>query len=210
VHEVPVLQRSSEERPWGRDPLELGAVVAEADDDGAAPAFTESFEQDVDALVVEQLAEVENGRLVALEPGREALGVALVGKPLLRVAGVRRIAARLVEQVLERRGALLGLELLDVDAGRHLVDAVDVAHDLSSTERMCASRRRSPLPARATLSPRRPAPRCRASSTRARAVRLDRVRRARRGRDRPPSKTWLAKTRSAGSSARTAAAFAST
>src|SRR5436190_7112837 len=89
VGEVTVLQRPSEERPRGRDPLELGAVVAEADDDGAAPAFTESFEQDVDALVVEQLAEVENGRLVALEPGREPLCVALVGKPLLRVAGVR-------------------------------------------------------------------------------------------------------------------------
>ena len=130
VHEVAVLQRSGEERSRRSDSLELGPVVAEADDHGPAPGLAKSLEQDVDALVVEQLSEVENGRLVALEPGLEPLGVALVGEPLFRVGGIRWVAARLLEQALERSRALLGLELVDVDSRRHLVDALDVADHL--------------------------------------------------------------------------------
>ena len=84
----------------------------------------------MDALVVEELAEVENSRLCALEPGCQPVGVALVGEPLCRVGGVRRIATGLVEQVGERLAPILRGELLDVDARRHLVDAVDVADDV--------------------------------------------------------------------------------
>src|SRR5439155_26076293 len=97
---MPVLQRSREERSRRSDPLELGPVVPEADDNGAAPGLAERLEQNVDALVVEQLAEVDTGRLVALEPGREPLRAALGGQPLFRVPGVPRIAARLVMQAL--------------------------------------------------------------------------------------------------------------
>ena len=93
-----MLQRPREERPRRRDPLQFGPVIAEADDQGSGTGFAERLEEDVDALVVEQLSEVENGRLIALEPGGEALGVPFVGKPFLRVAGVRRVATGFFEQ----------------------------------------------------------------------------------------------------------------
>ncbi len=84
----------------------------------------------MDALVVEQLPEVDDGRLVALEEGGQALGVALVGEPLVRVAGVGRVAAGLVEQVGQSLVPGLGPERVDVHPGRHLVHALDVADDL--------------------------------------------------------------------------------
>ena len=40
VHEVPVLERAGEEGSRGRDSLELGAIVPEADDDGTGAGFT--------------------------------------------------------------------------------------------------------------------------------------------------------------------------
>src|SRR5262249_59919711 len=82
--------RSSEKQSRRGDPLELGAGVAEADDHGAGAGLTQRLEEHVDALVVEELSEVENGRLVGCEPGGEPIGVAFVGKTLLRVARVRR------------------------------------------------------------------------------------------------------------------------
>src|SRR5213596_275524 len=110
-----MLEWPCEQRSRGRDPFQLAAVVAEADDQAARPRLAERLEQDVDALVVEQLAEVENGRLFAFEPGRKPPGVALVGKALLLVAGIRRIAASLVQQALEGLGPRLRPELVDVD-----------------------------------------------------------------------------------------------
>src|SRR5919201_1683637 len=132
VDEVPVLQRPGEQGSRRRDPLQLVAVVAEADDDRSRLRldFGQRVEEDVDAFVVQQLAEVENGRLVALEPGLEPLGVSLVREAFLGIAGVGRVAARLLEQAPERGRPGFGLELVDVDAGRHLVDAIDVADDL--------------------------------------------------------------------------------
>ena len=130
MNEVPVLERAGEERPRRCDSLELGAVVAEADDDGARAGLAEGIEKEMDTLVVEELAEVENGRLVTLEPGREPLGIAFIRQPLFGVRGVRRVAAGLLQQPSERLRSRLGGELLDVDAGRHLVHAVDVADDL--------------------------------------------------------------------------------
>src|SRR5918994_3721321 len=90
MDEVPVLERAGEERPRWRSSLELLAVVAEADDHGAGVEALERLEEDVDALVVEELAEVDDGRLVVGEELFEAFGVALVGLPLLRVPRVRR------------------------------------------------------------------------------------------------------------------------
>src|ERR671937_242742 len=69
-------------------------------------------------------------QLVAVEPGLEPLGVSLVREAFLGIAGVGRVAARLLEQAPERGRPGFGLELVDVDAGRHLVDAIDVADDL--------------------------------------------------------------------------------
>ena len=58
--------------------LELLAVVAEADDHRARVHVAQRLEQNVDALVVEQLPEVDDGRLVAGEERRQALGVPFV------------------------------------------------------------------------------------------------------------------------------------
>ena len=61
-----------------RELLELLAVVAEADDHRAGIELAQRLEQNVDALVVEQLPEVDDGRFVAGEELGEALGVPLV------------------------------------------------------------------------------------------------------------------------------------
>ena len=50
------------------------------------------LEQHLHALLLDQLPEVDDGRLVAGEERGEPLGVALVGQALLGVARVRRIA----------------------------------------------------------------------------------------------------------------------
>ena len=102
VDEVAVLERAGEERPRRRDPLQLVAVVAEADDDRARVHAAQRLEQHVDALVVEELPEVEDGRRVAGEELGEPRGVALVRQPLLAVARVRRVGAALLQQRRER------------------------------------------------------------------------------------------------------------
>src|SRR4051794_9363028 len=105
--EVAVLERPGEERPGWRNLLELGAVVAEADDDGARVEPFERFEQDLHALVLDELPEVENGRRIRGEELGEALGVARIGMPLVAIV---RIAARLLEQRRESRVARLRAE----------------------------------------------------------------------------------------------------
>src|SRR5262249_61680089 len=97
-----VLERTGEERPRRRDPLELFAVVAEPDDDCARIHGPQRLEQDVDALVVEQLAEVDDRGRVAGEELLEARGIVLVRQPLVRVAPVRRVAAGLRGQTRAR------------------------------------------------------------------------------------------------------------
>src|SRR5204862_740270 len=137
------------------------------------------------ALVVEQLSEVEDGRLVALEPGGEPLGVSFVGKPLLRVARVRRVAAGFFEQRWKGLVGWLRPELLDVDTRRHLVHPLDMADDLlehsadvrGADERRARLLERLPSPGRQLL----------AAAHRVLelgAVRLDRERSAGGGRDR--------------------------
>ena len=46
-----VLERTGEERPLRSEPLELVAVVAEADDHGPRVDLAKRLEQDVDSLV---------------------------------------------------------------------------------------------------------------------------------------------------------------
>ena len=81
----------------------------------------------MDALVADQLAEVEDGRArrVGEERGKPG-GVALVGEALLGVAGIGVVGSGLAHEGGERDCARDGLELVDVDPGRHLVHALRV------------------------------------------------------------------------------------
>ena len=130
VDEVAVLERAGEEDVRPGQALELVAVVAEADDHRARLDVAQRLEQDVDALVVEELAEVDDRWLGLVEELRETLGVALVGEPLVGVARVGRIAACLLDEAGERLGARPWPPIVDVDAGGNLVDVLDVADDL--------------------------------------------------------------------------------
>jgi hypothetical protein len=94
------------------------------------PRAARRREQHLYALLLDQLAEVDDSRLVAGEERREAIGVPVVGQALLGVAGVRRVAARLLDERGERLVARAQRELVHVDARRHLEDAVHVADDL--------------------------------------------------------------------------------
>src|SRR2546430_12642233 len=108
MHEVPVLESTREERPRRSELLQALAVVAEADDQRAGLDPAERLEQEVDALVVEQLSEVEDGRLLRGEERLEPLRVTLVGKPLGEVPRVRRGWARpraaVAQRLAERPG----------------------------------------------------------------------------------------------------------
>ena len=197
---------------WRRELLEPLAVVAEADDDRLRVEPVHCLEQQVDALVVEELPEVENVGLVPCQEALEPGGVALVRQPLVRVARVGWVAATLVEQVAQRLVAGLRDELLDVDAGRHLADALDRPDHLlqhlpdvvGADEDGFGGRQRC---ARRLGEIAAPADRVLELG----AVRLDRER-ARRSAapTAPPGSTWLQKTRSAGRCSKSAAAFAVT
>src|SRR6185312_10376729 len=112
--EVTVLERPGEERAQRSELLELLTEVAEADDDRARVEAGDRLEQHLDALVLDQLPEVDNRRPFLGEETGEAAGVSLVGKPLLAVAWVRRIGPRFLEQRGERLLARLGPELVHV------------------------------------------------------------------------------------------------
>ena len=112
----------------------------------------------------------------------------------------------------ERLVARAKHELVHVDAGRHLVDALDVADDLvehladvrRADERRVRARRAPPRPTRSSSG----RPRIEYSSSEPCAfTRNGAPLAAPTG---PPISTWFANTRSAGSSSRSVAAFAST
>src|SRR5437764_13590370 len=113
---MPVLQGSGEECRGRSDGFELGAVVTEAHDQRPGLEGAKRREQHVDALVLKQLADVDDDRAVRREEPLEALGVALVGQPVVTAPRVRWIASALLEQSSERLPARSGTELLDVDA----------------------------------------------------------------------------------------------
>ena len=180
-----VLERPGEEHTFGRHRLELASVVAEADDHRPRVDARERLEQHVDALVEQQLPEVDDRRLLSGEELGEALGVPLVREPLVRIARIGRIAARLGDQRSESVLVRLRPPRVHVDAGRYLVDALDVAadllDDLADVRRADERRRRR--------GEHVPSPRLelRAAAHRVlelRAVRLDRVRSPRRPADR--------------------------
>ena len=131
VHEVAVLERAGEEGPLGiGESLELFSIVAEAHDDGARVDALERLEKDVDALVQEELPEVDDGRLVARQERRETLGVPLVRQALVRVPRVRRVSSALGDEPGERLVTRARAPLVDIHARRHLAHAVDVAANL--------------------------------------------------------------------------------
>ena len=59
--------------------FELDAVVAEADDHGARVDVAQRLEQELDAFVLDQLAEVDDRRLVAGEKSPEPFRIAFIG-----------------------------------------------------------------------------------------------------------------------------------
>ena len=99
------------------------------------------LEQEVDALVLDQLPEVDDDRPVRREERGEPLGVALVRQPLVRVARDSADRARASSSSAgERlRRAARGTNSLDVDARRHLEARGSTGPTTcSSTSRMCA------------------------------------------------------------------------
>ena len=85
----------------------------------------------MNALVVEELPEVDDRRWpVAGEERGQALGISFVRDPLVRIFGIRRIPTSLVEQTRESLLARPRAPFVDVDPGRDLMDAVDMAADL--------------------------------------------------------------------------------
>ena len=103
VREVAVLERPGEEDAPGRGLLELGPVVAEPDDHRPRVEPVERLEQQVDALVLDQLPEVddESARRRRGRP-RAAAALPSSGSRSSRVPGVGRVGAGLGEQVGER------------------------------------------------------------------------------------------------------------
>ena len=125
-----VLERAGKEDAAAGPALELDAEVPEPDDDRTRVDPGERLEQKLDALVLDQLPEVDDGGLVPRKKGRQALRVPLVGQPFLLIPWVGRVGAGLGKQVCERLVPALRAELVDVDAGRHLVDALGDPGDL--------------------------------------------------------------------------------
>ena len=210
---MPVLERPGEERALRRRMrLELAPVVAEADDHRPRVELAQRLEQHVDALVVEELPEVDDRRLGPREERAEPLARCprpAAARPRCRGSADR---AGLLEQRRRAPRPRARAPLLDVDAGRHLVHAVDVAahllehladvrradeHGLRSRERLGPSALELGSAAHRVLE--------------LRAVRLDGVRRA-GSRGPPPRRAGRGcrrRGRPAGARA-TAAAFAST
>src|SRR5437763_8433582 len=130
MHEMSMLERSREQRARRCEAFELVAVIAEADDHGARVDVGERLQEHVDALVVEELAEIQHGRLVRFEEARKTCRVVRVGQAMIGIVRIRGICTRLFEQTRERLVARLRTELVDVDTRRDLVDAVDVTDEL--------------------------------------------------------------------------------
>jgi hypothetical protein len=169
VDEVAVLERAGEEDIRAGHGLQLGAVIAEADDDGARIDAIERFKKEMDALVPEQLAEVEDRRRTRAGERGKPLGVAFVREPLVGVPRVRWVAAALLEQPSKCLFTRFGAKHVDVHARRNLVQRSTCPTTSSSTSRMCTEpTKTAPASASASL----PSPTVlgsRASSTRARS-----------------------------------------
>ena len=130
LDEVAVLERAREERARAAAASSSARKSPKPTIDRPRVEAAQRLEQQVDALVVEKLPEVDDGRARRLRgtrraarrcPRREA------ARSRCRDSAGRGEPPRAARRA-PRRAA--GPELLDVDAGRHLVDAIDVADDL--------------------------------------------------------------------------------
>src|SRR4051794_23429222 len=103
--------------------LQLLALRPEAHHDGASGEGGESFrgfEEQRDALLGAQLADVNNGRCISGEELGKAIGVALIGPALVMAPRrVRWIAPALLDQRRQSGAASLRAEALDAHAGRY-------------------------------------------------------------------------------------------
>ena len=129
VAEVAVLERPGEQHLDALGPrqrLERRALRPEADDHGARVEPAQRPQEHVDALLRDQLPEVDDRRPVVRQESLEAPGVPLVRQALLGVAGIRRIERGLREEGREGVDPRLRAPELDVDPRRHLDDAVGV------------------------------------------------------------------------------------
>ena len=169
----------------GRQPLELLAVVAEADDHRAGVELLQRLEQQVDALVVEQLPEVEDGRLVA-RPRNAARRSALPssGRRSLPSGSAGRAAPpRAARPAPRARG--WGRNSSTSTPGGTSWTRSTWPTTSSSTRRMCSEPTKTAVGARERLPP--PRLQLRVAAHRVlelRAVRLDREARAARRADR--------------------------
>ena len=179
------------------------AVVAEADDHGARVEPAQRLEQQLHALVLDQLPEVDDDRPVAGEERGEPLGVALVRQPLARRC--RGSAGRARASVEQRRERLVTRLRARTRRRRRPGGTSNTGSTgpttSSSTSRMCAradeGRLRAPRATRAPHCSSRGRPRIEYSSSEPCALtRNGSPLAAPTG---APISTWFAKTRSAGS-----------
>ena len=181
----------------------------EPDDNEPGIDSTHRLEQHLHAFLLDQLPEVNDERPEPVEKRGQALRVAVVGQAL--VAAVRCILAGLCEQVLKRCATVLQNEPVDVHAGRNVEHAVSVANHvcehfanvLGANVGRVRARKGFPRPLAQLGAPSHRVPELGAVCLDAKGTPLA----APTG---PPISTWLVNTRSAGSNARSAAAFAST
>ena len=210
VHEVTVLERAGEERARRRGRLELSAIRPEADDDEPRVDPLHRLEQHLHALLLDQLAEVDDER------ARLGRGTQRAGRRCRRRAGARR--RRSADRPAPRRAGLRAP--LGGPAARTRRCRRPAAprrrgrrgrRPLRAPRGCAPSRRRSPPPcASASLahSPSSGRPRIEYSSSEPCALTRNGAPLA--APTGPPISTWFANTRSAGSSSRSTAAFAST
>ena len=93
-------------------------------------------------------------RCVAGEEAGEPVGVAVVGQPLARVAGVRQVSSRLVEQRLEGSARGSGTQSSMSTPGGISKHALDGPHDFLEDLRMCAEPTNVAPPAARVSAPR--------------------------------------------------------
>ena len=169
VHEVPVLERAGEERARRRQRLELARGSRRSRRSPRARR-ARAAPRTAPARPCSRSASRSRGRSArrSAKNSREPRGVAGIGMALVAVGGRRARASAISAASAASRGC--GHELVDVDAGRHLVHAVDVADDVfEHAADVLRADVHGAAPARAPRRPSATAARCRASSTRARS-----------------------------------------
>ena len=190
MYEVPVFERSGEEDvETGRPRLQLGTVVPEADDHGARIQTAQRLEQDLDALVLDELAVVDDGRPVSGEKRAQARS----SRPEVARWRSRRWASS-CDSATSSASASASARVATAPRRRRVGSRGRDPPSRRPRGRRCGcapSRRRSPRRPQAPRLPTPTAPRSRASSTPA-PSRVPSPRRAwLAAPTAPPRRTWL-------------------